>query len=782
MKPTFNTFMFGGDWNPEQWDESTWEHDIEMLEDAHINEATINVFSWALLQSDENHYDFTILDKIVALLVEHRFNIVLATSTAALPGWLVRKHPEIIRTDSNGTRHVFGGRHNFCPNAPIFRDMSRRLASKLAQRYASSPQQTPGLQSWHIGNEYGGGGGMCYCDICAEAFREWLKAKYGTLEALNAAWCANFWSHTITDWQDVVPPVGYGDGIETEKAVISGLLIDYRRFQNESQLACFINERDAIRAIDTNTPITTNLMGTFKDLDYFSWGREMDVVSWDNYPGMQTPSSYTAMCHDLMRGVGGGKPFMLMEQTPNQQNWFPYCKVKRPGEVRALSWQAVAHGADTVQFFQLKQSLGGCERFHGAIIGHDDTEQSRTFKETTALGDEAARVGKMLMGSETRARVAIVFDWESYWSLEGCVGPTTGFSYPQEVHRFYQAFHKRNIAVDIIASTSGLDMLKRYALIVAPALIMVKPGVAEVIETYVHGGGHCITGYMSGIHDEHDLVIPGGYPGPFRNFTGVWVEEIDGLAPDSTIDIMSATSMFAQSNDAHHARDTYDAQEENGKLDNGSAGQDRDEAENGINVGSRRRSDGDIDVDADASEGARSQRADHNTHEALYGKGEIVASIMHPEGSNVLAVYGGDGFYAGTPAITVNMFGDGLAYYVGAPLDGQGMDSFVDPIVHSLGLETFETPQGVEISRRYGDEGQTFTFVINTTDHDFPHMALPQLRDQTDMLTGVSLSSELMADFTLPAYGVVIALDPINTDETERDHSTLKRRYDESNQ
>ena len=533
MKPMFDHFLFGGDWNPEQWPEDTWEHDLDMLEDAHINEVTINVFSWALLQPAEDRYDFSMLDKIVALLVKHDFNIVMATGTAALPGWMVRLHPETIRTEQNGTHHVFGGRHNFCPTSPYFRKASRALAAHVAERYAG----TSGLVAWHVCNEYGGGGGLCYCDHCAEAFRTWLKNKYGTVEALNKAWCANFWSHTIYDWGDVVPPVSYGDGISDAKCVVSGLQMDYRRFQNQAQLARYTNERDAIRAYDAATPITTNLMGTFKDLDYFEWAKEMDVVSWDNYPGMDTPPSFTAMCHDLMRGIGGNKPFMLMEQTPNQQNWFPFCKVKRPGEVRKLSWQAVSHGADTVQFFQMKQSIGGCERFHGAVIAHDGTEQSRVFKETAALGGELDRIGKRIMGSEIRAKVAIMFDWQSYWSLEGCVGPTAGFSYPNEVHRFYRAFWRRNVPVDIIESTTPLDKLKQYDLVVAPALITVLPGVAETLESYVSEGGSFITGYMAGIHDEHDLVVPGGYPGKLRDLMGVWVEEIDALAPDETIEV-----------------------------------------------------------------------------------------------------------------------------------------------------------------------------------------------------------------------------------------------------
>lgn len=705
MKSVHNTFMFGGDWNPEQWDESTWEHDIEMLEDAHINEATVNVFSWALLQRDETHYDYAVLDRIVALLVRHDFNIVLATSTAALPAWLVRAHPETMLTGADGQRRVHGGRHNFCPNSTVFRTMSGRLAGALGQRYAT----TPGLRAWHIGNEYGGGGGMCYCDVCAAAFRLWLEAKYGSIEALNKAWCMNFWGHTLSVWEDVMPPVPHGDGIDTERCVISGLLMDYRRFQNESQLACFTNERDAIRAFDAETPITTNLMGTFKDLDYFAWGREMDVVSWDNYPGMQTPSSYTAMCHDLMRAVGGGKPFMLMEQTPNQQNWFPYCKVKQPGEVRALSWQAVAHGADTVQFFQLKQSLGGCERFHGAIIGHDGTERSRVFTQTAALGDELSRVGGALTGLTTHARVAVVFDWESYWSLEGCVGPTTGFSYPQEVHRFYRALHDRNITVDIIESTCGADALSRYDLVVAPALIMVKPGVAESMTAYVNSGGHLVTGYMSGIHDEHDLVIPGGYPGPLRALAGVWVEEIDALAPDEAIDVLPAL---------------------------------RDSS---VNLG--------------ADSGAGHGLGESGTAPAL-GRGEIVASIMRTEGASTLAVYGGNGFYAGTPAVTMHEVGAGAVYYVGTPLDERGMDSFFAPLIEQLGLTVVVTPPDIEVSQRRDAEGRIVSFVINTGDTVRRHIALPGLAGHTNLLTGVELKARDVEDFDLPPYGVVVAVTP----------------------
>lgn len=686
MKPAFSSFLFGGDWNPEQWPEDTWEHDIEMLEDAHINEATINVFSWALLQPGEDRYDFSVLDRIVALLVGHHFNIVMATGTAALPAWMVRNHPEVIRTDQEGRRHVFGGRHNFCPTSEYFRRVSGALAGRLASRYAG----TPGLVAWHVGNEYGGGGGLCYCHNCAAAFRTWLRGKYGTVESLNRAWCANFWSHTIHDWEDVVPPVAYGDGIGENKCVLSGLQMDYRRFQEQAQLACFTNERDAIRLHDGITPITTNLMGTFKDLDYFEWAKQMDLVSWDNYPGMDTPASFTAMSHDLMRGVGGGRPFMLMEQTPNQQNWFPFCKVKRPGEVRKLSWQAVAHGADTVQFFQMKQSLGGCERFHGAVIDHSGSEESRVFRETAALGAELDQVGPRLMGSRVVARVAIMFDWQSYWSLEGCVGPTAGFSYPQEVHRFYRPLFRRNVAVDFIPSTASAETLKAYDLVLAPALISVLPGVAERLESYVADGGTFITGYMAGIHDENDLVVPGGYPGALRKLTGVWVEEIDALAPDETIPVEGLTGGSGQ----------------------GLSGRD---------------------------DGSRPA-------------GQIVASLIRCEGAESLASYGGEGFYAGSTALTVNRFGRGRAYFVGTPLDESGMEAFMDPILDDLDVETFDTPQDVSLSIRQADDGTRYAFVINSAP-SARSVDLPILRGGEDLLTGGTMNGPL----AMEPYGVAVA-------------------------
>ncbi len=518
---TFNGILYGGDYNPNQWPREIWDEDMRMFRDARINSATINVFSWAKIQPAEDQYNFSELDDMVDMLSRENYEIVLATSTGALPAWMAAKYPEVERTDYEGRHHKFGHRHNACPNSPVFQKYSAALAGKLAERYGSNPH----VKCWHISNEYGG---ECYCENCARAFRVWLQKKYGTIEELNKAWNMEFWGHTIYDWDEIVLPNALGEGIGTEKTAFAGISIDYRRFNSDSMLANFVAERDAIRVYDKETPITTNLMGTYKGLDYFKWAREMDIVSWDNYPRYDTPWSHTAMCHDLMRGLKDA-PFMLMEQTPSQQNWQPYNSLKRPGQMRAQSYQTLAHGADTIQFFQLRRSVGACEKFHGAVIEHVGTENTRVFREVKQLGEELEKLGGILPGSVNQAQVGVIFDWDNYWALEYTSGPSVDLTYVPHIHEYYRYFYDRNIAVNMIPVDADFS---KYKLIVAPVLYMVKDGMAQALEAFVEKGGTLVLTYMSGIVGQSDNVHLGGYPGPLRRLAGVWVEEIDALAPE----------------------------------------------------------------------------------------------------------------------------------------------------------------------------------------------------------------------------------------------------------
>ena len=465
---------------------------------------------------------YTELDEIVDTLTKEDVQIVMATSTGALPAWMVHRYPEVARTDFEGRHHKFGHRHNACPNSPVFQKYAKRLAEKLAERYGDNKN----IVCWHISNEYGG---ECYCENCAKAFRVWLKDKYKTLDEVNKAWNMEFWGHTIYDWDEIVPPNDLGDGMPWGSGTaFAGMSLDYMRFNSDGMLNNYKMERDAIRKYDKETPITTNLMGTYKGLDYFKWAKEMDIVSWDNYPSYNTPWSHVAMTHDLMRGLKDA-PFMLMEQTPSQQNWQPYNSLKKPGQMRAQSYQTVAHGADTIQFFQLRRSVGGCEKFHGAVIAHAGTADTRVFREVTQLGKELEKIGSRVMGSENHAKVGIIFDWENYWALEYTSGPNRDLRYVDQIEQMYNYFYNKNIAVDMIPIDADFS---KYDLVAAPVLYMVKDGVAESLEAYVQAGGTLITTYMSGIVGQSDNVHLGGYPGPLRKMAGVWVEEIDALAPE----------------------------------------------------------------------------------------------------------------------------------------------------------------------------------------------------------------------------------------------------------
>lgn len=515
-----NCILYGGDYNPEQWPKSIWLEDMAYFKKAHINTLTINVFSWAKLQPSEDVYDFTELDEIINLLTEHGFKIILATSTAALPAWMFHRYPEVGRTDFEGRRHVFGRRHNACPNSSVYQKFAKALVQKLAERYGHHPN----IICWHVNNEYSG---ACYCDRCKEAFQLWLQNKYGTIDRLNQAWNIAFWGHSLYAWDEIVPPNLLSEATSERYTAFPAISLDYRRFMSDSLLENFKMERDLIRQVNPHTPITTNLMGTYEGLDYFKWAKELDVVSWDNYPGYDTPWSRVAMNHDLMRGLKQ-QPFLLMEQTPSQQNWQPYNSLKRPGQMRAQSYQTLAHGADSILFFQMRRSVGACEKFHGAVIEHAGTDQTRVFREVKALGQELEQLGTKLLGAESRNSVGLIFDWDNYWALEYSSGPHKDLWYVDQIYKTYRYFYEQNIGIDMLAFDADFSS---YKILLAPVLYMIKPGMKEALDQFVQAGGILVTGFMSGIVGESDNVYLGGYPGPLRQMSGIWVEEIDALAP-----------------------------------------------------------------------------------------------------------------------------------------------------------------------------------------------------------------------------------------------------------
>ena len=518
-----NKILFGGDYNPEQWDEETWQEDMRLFKLAHVDTVTINVFNWAMLQKDENTYDFSKLDQIIDLCVKNNLNIILATSTSAHPAWMARKHPDILRVDAYGIKRKFGGRHNSCPSSPTYRYYSKELARRIALRY----KDVKNIIAWHISNEYGG---ECHCDLCQDQFRLWLKKKYQTIENVNIAWNTSFWSHTFYDFEDIVLPDFRSEEFMREEVSTSfqGISLDYRRFNSDNLLACYKGEYEVIKQITPHIPITTNFMGVYKYLDYQKWAPYLDFISWDNYPTYDALPYQSAFNHDLMRGLKQGQPFWLMEQTPSVSNWHPYCALKRPGVMRLWSYQALGHGSDTVLFFQMRRSIGACEKYHGALIDHAGHENTRVFREMQSLGNELIDLKESILNTRIHSKVAIIFDWDNWWVTSLSAGPSCLINYKEEVETYYQFFYTNNIPVDLI---SDQDDFENYDLLIAPMFYMVKTGVDQRINDFVQHGGTFITTYFSAYVNENDLV-QGAYPGKLSDVLGIWVEEIDALPKD----------------------------------------------------------------------------------------------------------------------------------------------------------------------------------------------------------------------------------------------------------
>ncbi|MGI5149787.1 beta-galactosidase [Plantactinospora sp. CA-294935] len=521
--PAIPKVAFGGDYNPEQWPEDVWKEDYRLFDAARIDTVTLGVFDWALTQPGPDVYDFSLLDRIVEQATAQRRQICLATGTGAHPAWLARAHPEVTRTDFEGRKHRYGQRHNSCPSSPVFRRLSTELARRIARRYGGNPA----VVAWHVGNEYGG---ACYCDLCAAGFRDWLRDRYGSIDALNAAWYTTFWSHTFTDWAEIEPPSALTEHWRgPNHTAFQGITLDYLRFMSDAMLANFSDEKAAIRESSPDVPVTTNFMGMYRPIDYHRWAPHLDFASWDNYPPDDNSPAWMALAHDLMRGLKGGQPFWLMEQTPSYTASRDVNPLKRPGVMRLWSWQAVAHGADAVLFFQMRASRGACEKYHGAVIGHAGRQDTRVFREVAELGAELDRLGPATLGGRTPARVALLFDWDSWWALEISDGPSRLLRYQQIVHAYYRALWEAGVDVDVVPVTADLA---GYQVVVAPALHMLKGDLAQRLAAVAERGGSVLTTFLSGRVDEDDNAFLMDVPGPLGPLMGIRIDEWDARPPE----------------------------------------------------------------------------------------------------------------------------------------------------------------------------------------------------------------------------------------------------------
>jgi beta-galactosidase len=527
INPHFPHLLHGGDYNPEQWIDTPgiWEEDLRLMKLAHINAVSLGIFSWASLEPEEGKFTFDWLDRVMDNAASNGQRVILATPSGGKPHWMALKYEEIRRCDAQGIREPQRHRANHCPTSPIYREKVSIINMRLAERY----KEHPALHLWHLSNEYGG---YCYCPLCIRAFQGWLEDRYGTVKKMNAAFWAVFWSHTYASF----------DQVSCVDDSVHGLELAWKRFMTDQVASFILNEAAPLRRLTPNIPVTSNFMGTVQAYDYWKLAGLLDVVSWDSYPrwhgGDAQPARNpgpedwqvamdTAFVHDIYRAMKGGKPWILMESTPSVVNWQRVSRPKRPGMHRLGGMQAVAHGSDSVMYFQFRQSRGTCEKFHGAVVSHAGHEHTRVFRDVAQLGEDLEKLDA-IVGTTTRAEVALIYDWENNWAIGQAQGPrNVGKEYLGTCLAHYQPFWKRGVPVDVIDSVRDFS---KYKIVVAPMLHMLRPGVAERIERFVEAGGTFVATYLTGMVDEDDLCFLGGFPGPLRKVLGIWMEENEVLA------------------------------------------------------------------------------------------------------------------------------------------------------------------------------------------------------------------------------------------------------------
>ena len=522
---------FGGDYNPEQWDSSVWREDVAIMSDMGINLVTLGVFSWSMLEPQEDTFRFDWLDDVMGLLNESAIRIDLATATASPPAWLVQKDPLVCAVRNDGVAYAHGGRQHYSSSSRTYRERAAVLVDQIASRYHSHP----GVEMWHVNNEYACHAPLCFGVEAERAFRVWLKDRYHDISALNEAWHTRFWSQSYASFEEVSPPRLTPPGTFPNP----GQMLDFQRFSSSQWLELFRMEKNIIRKYDLERPVTTNFM-TMRHttwLNYWEWTNEVDFVSTDHYAEAENPGKHIELAFqaDLTRGLADGQPWLLMEHSPSAVNWQPRNIPKSDGEIQRHAMSHIARGSNGVMFFQFRQSRGGSERFHAAMVPHVGGE-SRISRAMRSLGTTINELSAVNAAVTEKAQVAMIWDYESLWATNQPNLPSVDLDYVDSCLSFYQACFDSGVRVDVLPPIVSADHLAGYSLVATPLLHLMSDDLEAALTSYVRGGGGLMVGYFSALADSMGRVRLGGYGGSLvRDVCGVLVEEWVPLGAEQEI-------------------------------------------------------------------------------------------------------------------------------------------------------------------------------------------------------------------------------------------------------
>jgi len=502
----------GTAWYPEQWPESRWDADLTLMEQAHVRFVRIAEFAWSAMEPSEGQYDLDWVERAVRMAEKHHIAVVLGTPSAAPPAWLTSKYPETLRTKEDGQKDEHGNRQQFDWSNAKYRELAGEMAEKMAIRFGHDPN----VIGWQIDNEYAN---ESYGPDTKLQFQQWLKTRYSTLDTLNKRWTTSYWSETYSDWNQIPIETKYGN---------PGLLLSWKRFVSDTWRSYQRVQLNKIKAHrDPRQFITTNMMGFFDGYDHYTVSQDLDMAAWDDYVGTgQLDPVRNGAAHDLMRGLLR-KNFWVMETQPGFVNWSKDNNALNKGEVRAMAWHDIGHGADAVAYWQWRSALNGQEEYHGTLVGPDGTPVP-LYDEVAQLGKEFAKAGPALSGTEPHSEAALLYSYDSHWAINW-QRHNQQFDPIESLLSYYGPLRALVHSVDIVSPSMSLT---QYKLVVAPAINLLTDEQARNLMDYVRGGGHLVLGQRSGMKTVDNGLETDRQPGQLASMLGGRVEQYYALTHD----------------------------------------------------------------------------------------------------------------------------------------------------------------------------------------------------------------------------------------------------------
>jgi len=501
------------------------------MREAGISVVRLAEFAWCRMEPGERRYDFDWLDRALAILHHEGIRAVLGTPTAAPPAWLHERYPDIYPADARQYRLGFGTRLQRCLNNDIMRAYARRVTEAMAEHFGGNPA----VIGWQIDNEFEAN--LCYCEVCADKFRQWLRQKHGTLEALNRTWGAVFWSQEYGAWSQIPLPWEARCG----QAHNPSLFLDYRRFASESTVSFQREQVAIIRRLAPGHFITHNLRGLHDSLDYFQLAADLDFVSWDNYPSgfWETETIHPGLAHDVMRGIKG-RSFWVMEEQSGITAWEVMGQRPAPGQIRAWAWQAVGHGADAVLFFRWRSCPYGAEQLWQGILGHDG-QPRRRYQEAAQFGQEMRKLSPALDGSAVRNEAAILNSYEQNWALQ--IQPQAdGLGWWEQTKRLHHSLSRLGVNLDVVPISASLA---QYRLVMAPSWYVLDEADAGRLAEFVRAGGILVLSPRTGVKTASNTCHLLPLPALLRDVAGLEVDDYAPLGAEPSLARLATGEEFA---------------------------------------------------------------------------------------------------------------------------------------------------------------------------------------------------------------------------------------------